>query len=77
MDTRPPRMPLAGRTTVLLPVCVAFLPHRLGAGPFPDGTESWPQDDRWPRWTAGTLTAASAPAVPASGPTTRRPGEGR
>ncbi len=77
MDTRPSRIPLTGRTTVLLPVCVAFFPHRLGAGPFSDGTESWPEDDRWPMRTAGTLTVASALTVPAPGLTTRRPGEGR
>jgi hypothetical protein len=66
MDTEALRIPLTVGMTGA--VRAAFFPRHLGAGLMPDGVESWPENDRWPGWTATALTMASAPAGPDARP---------
>lgn len=64
MDLRPLRTLLTANMTVFSLVCMAFFIHYLGVGLFPDGMESWFDDNRWVMWAAVVLTATSAPAIP-------------
>ncbi|MFE0687044.1 hypothetical protein ACFV0Z_02800 [Streptomyces xiamenensis] len=74
MGARSPRMPLMAGMTVLVVVCAVSFLHALDPGLYPDGMESWLENNRWPMWTAAALTA---PAYPLLGQITPRPGEDR
>ncbi|GAA2405350.1 hypothetical protein GCM10010191_11470 [Actinomadura vinacea] len=64
MDTRPLRILLMANMAVFLLVCVAFLLHYLDLGLFPDGMQSWLDDNQWLMWTGVALTVGSALAIP-------------
>lgn len=64
MDTGTPRILLTANMVVFLAVCVAFLPHYLDVGLYPDGMEVWLGDNQWLMWTAAVLSVSSALAVP-------------
>ncbi|MCU4749546.1 hypothetical protein [Streptomyces sp. G-5] len=77
MGARSPRMPLMAGMTVLVVVCAVSFLHALDPGLYPDGMESWLENNRWPMWTAAALTVPAAPAFPLLGRITPRPGEDR
>ncbi|ASR34509.1 hypothetical protein BAY61_05340 [Prauserella marina] len=77
MDVRPLRILLVANMITFLVVCVAFLVHVLGAGVYPDGVESWMDDNQWLMWTAAGVAVASALAVALLDPIVAPRGQGR